>query len=102
MKPVGTALSAKCCAVRRQMYWCVWGASAPALEAAALWGGERRQLARHKLVYPGALALDRAARRLYWADAYLDALERARADGQQRRTLARPFPVRPSALTLTS
>lgn len=81
--------------VHRQMYWCVWGGSAPVVEAAALDGAGRAALLRHKLVYPAALALDPAPRRLHWADAYLDTVESVRvtAANRTRRTRARPLPA---------
>ncbi|RVE41824.1 hypothetical protein evm_013527 [Chilo suppressalis] len=71
------------------MFWSVWGGAAAALERGDLSGGGRAALAAHRLVYPSGVCVDIPARRVYWADAYLDTLECARYDGEQRRTLAR-------------
>ncbi|CAH0403274.1 unnamed protein product [Chilo suppressalis] len=71
------------------MFWSVWGGAAAALERGDLSGGGRAALAAHRLVYPSGVCVDIPARRVYWADAYLDTLECARYDGTQRRTLAR-------------
>lgn len=75
------------------MFWSVWGASPPGVERASLAGGARAHVAAHRLVYPGALALDPAARALYWVDTYLDCVERADYSGARRRTLRRGYAV---------
>lgn len=75
------------------MFWSVWGASPPGVERASLAGAARVHVAADRLVYPGALALDPAARALYWADAYLDCVERADYSGHNRRTLRRGYAV---------
>jgi hypothetical protein len=80
--------------VRRLMFWSVWGASAPGVEAASLAGGARRGVARRGVVYPRGVACDAPARRVCWADSYLDAVACARYDGSDRLTLARALPVR--------
>ncbi|CAK1543699.1 unnamed protein product [Leptosia nina] len=73
------------------MFWSVWGAVPARVEASTLWGGERRGLVAQRLVYPSALAVEPAARYLYWADAYLDSLERVRYDGSGRMTLRKGY-----------
>lgn len=75
------------------MFWSAWGAAAPGVWRAELGGGAARALAALKLVYPGALALDPAARLLYWADAYLETVERADYDGGRRLTVRRSYVV---------
>ncbi|CAB3232339.1 unnamed protein product [Arctia plantaginis] len=73
------------------MFWTVWGATPPRVERAALDGAGREALATLKLVYPSALTLDLAARVVYWADAYLDAVERVDYDGANRRTVRKGY-----------
>ncbi|CAH2098009.1 unnamed protein product [Euphydryas editha] len=73
------------------MFWSVWGAAAPGVWRATLGGDATRSLAALKLVYPGALAVDPAARLLYWVDAYLESVERTDYDGGRRLTVRRSY-----------
>ncbi|CAH0717530.1 unnamed protein product, partial [Brenthis ino] len=73
------------------MFWSAWGAEPPAVRRASLAGADARALADLKLVYPGALALDPAARALYWVDAYLECVERVDYDGRRRATVRRGY-----------
>ncbi|XP_046973357.1 prolow-density lipoprotein receptor-related protein 1 [Vanessa cardui] len=73
------------------LFWSAWGAAAPGVARAELGGGDVHVLAALKLVYPGALAVDPAARLLYWADAYLESVERCDYDGGRRLTVRRGY-----------
>lgn len=87
-----SSLSPPCC---RLVFWSAWGAAAPGVWRATLGGDAARALAALKLVYPGALALDPAARLLYWADAYLETVERTDYEGGRRLTVRRSYVVSP-------
>ncbi|XP_039746200.1 low-density lipoprotein receptor-related protein 1 [Pararge aegeria] len=73
------------------LFWSEWGAGPPAVRRASLAGREARALAAARLVYPGALCAEPAARLLYWADAYLESVERADYEGARRLTVRRGY-----------
>ncbi|XP_041974246.1 low-density lipoprotein receptor-related protein 1 [Aricia agestis] len=73
------------------MFWSAWGGAAAGVWAGRLRGGGAVSLAGARLVYPGALATDPAARVLYWADAYLECIERVNYDGTNRHTVRRAY-----------
>ena len=72
--------------VYRRMYWTDWGLVAK-IESANLDGSERALVVSTALVWPNGLAIDRALRRLYWADAKTDRIESSDLDGANRWTL---------------
>lgn len=79
----------------RRVYWTNWRASAPCIERAYASGASRAVLVARDVLMPNALALDRALRRLYWADARLDKIERAHLDGSRRQVRAAVSRVSP-------
>ena len=66
------------------MYWSDWGAR-PRIERAALDGSGRQVLVNTSLTWPNGLAIDVAARKLYWGDAKQDRIECVNLDGSGRR-----------------
>lgn len=80
---------------RRQMFWAERG-WAGGVMTAGLEGAGARWLVRRRVRRVAALALDAAARRLYFVDAYYDTLEAVRLDGSGRALVAQ-FALRPPA-----
>ncbi|XP_047035509.1 prolow-density lipoprotein receptor-related protein 1-like [Helicoverpa zea] len=70
----------------RTLYWAERGAR-PGVHALGAAGGTARWLVRRRVRRVTALALDAAASRLYFVDAYYDTLDSVRLDGSQRVTL---------------
>lgn len=72
-----------------RLYFSNWNESRPAIQRAHTSGRGLHAVISTDILMPNALALDRAARLLYWADARLDRLERAHYDGSHRALLTR-------------
>ncbi|XP_063833944.1 prolow-density lipoprotein receptor-related protein 1-like [Ostrinia nubilalis] len=84
----------------KRVYWTNWRANKPCIERALTSGGARAAIISSRVLMPNALALDRAARRLYWADARLDKIERAHLDGSHRQLVTQDRASHPFALAV--
>lgn len=73
-----------CMLLRRRLYWSNWNESRPAIQRAYTSGAQLETVVGTDILMPNGLALDHAARWLYWADARLDKIERVRYDGAHR------------------
>lgn len=85
------------CACSR-LYWTNWNESNPSIQRAYTSGRGLQTIVSTDILMPNGIALDHAARRLYWADARLDKIERMYYDGSHRqvvmrRSTAHPFDV---------
>ncbi|XP_045762403.1 prolow-density lipoprotein receptor-related protein 1-like [Maniola jurtina] len=84
----------------RRLYWSDWNAARPRIERALASGRLRQTLVARDILMPNGLALEHAARLLYWADARLDKIERMRYDGSHRRVVTRAHAEHPFALAV--
>lgn len=80
------------------MYWTNWNASRPRIERALTSGRGRQVLVSRDILMPNGLALEHAARLLYWADARLDKIESMHYDGSHRRVVTRTRAEHPFAV----
>ena len=80
----------------RLMFWTDWG-STPKIERATLAGTNRTlliDLTSSVQNWPNAIILDYLEDRIYWIDAWIDAIDSADLDGNNRRAISSP--VHPS------
>lgn len=84
--------------LRRRLYWTNWNASRPRIERALTGGRGRQVLVSRDILMPNGLALEHAARLLYWADARLDKIESMHYDGSHRRVVTRTRAEHPFAV----
>ncbi|CAH2097282.1 unnamed protein product [Euphydryas editha] len=82
----------------RRVYWTNWNASQPRIERALASGRGRQVLVSRDILMPNGLALEHAARLLYWADARLDKIERMHYDGSHRQLVTRARAEHPFAV----
>ena len=68
------------------MFWSDWGRF-PRIETSGMDGSNRKVLVSEKLFWPNGLALDRPAKRVYFADARMDYIEYCNYDGSGRQQL---------------
>lgn len=83
-----------------RVYWADWNSTRPAIQRAFSNGYQLETVIRTDILMPNGLALDRAARKLYWADARLDKIERAEYDGSRRRVLISSLAAHPFDLAV--
>lgn len=70
----------------RLLFWTDWG-QFPRIESSGMDGSNRKVIVSTKLYWPNGLALDRPAKRLYFADARLDYIDYCNYDGSGRTQL---------------
>jgi low-density lipoprotein receptor-related protein 1 (alpha-2-macroglobulin receptor) len=75
-----------------RVYWTNWDSNRPSIQRAYLSGYQIESIIVTDIRMPNSLALDHAARKLYWVDARLDKIERAELDGTNRKIIARDKP----------
>lgn len=68
----------------RRLYWTNWNESRPSIQRAYASGRALQTVVASHILMPNGLALDHAAKKLYWADARLDKIERMHYDGSHR------------------
>jgi hypothetical protein len=68
----------------RRMYWTNWNSQHPCIQRSFLNGYDQASIISTDIRMPNAIALDHAARKLYWGDARLDKIERCDYDGTNR------------------
>ncbi|XP_052902166.1 low-density lipoprotein receptor-related protein 1 [Anopheles moucheti] len=95
-KPRGIAVE-PCLAM---VYWTNWNQQAASIQRAYPSGYGLESIITSDIQMPNALTLDYQARKLYWADAFLDKVERADYDGKHRIVLAHSTPKHPFALAV--
>ena len=72
-----------------KFYFTDWdGKNSSAIYIADLTGANLKVIVTEKLVKPGALSIDYANERLYFADMSLNVIERINLDGSNRRLIA--------------
>ncbi|CAH0717532.1 unnamed protein product, partial [Brenthis ino] len=82
----------------KRIYWTNWNSSRPAVWRARASGRARQVLVSTDVLMPNGLALEHAARLLYWADARLDKIERMHYDGSHRQIVVRSHTEHPFAV----
>lgn len=68
----------------RRLYWTNWNESRPCIQRAYSSGRALQTVVNTHILMPNGLALDHAAKKIYWADARLDKIERMHYDGSHR------------------
>jgi hypothetical protein len=81
----------------RYLYWTDWGNN-PKIERSFLDGSSRYTVIGTDLGFPNGLALDYAARQLYWADSLKNRIETSDLHGENRIQLV-PEATHPFGLT---
>lgn len=68
------------------MYWTDWG-SEPKIERAGMDGSHRQTIVSYDIKWPNGLTLDLVLKKIYWADAKLNAISSCNYDGSNRRVV---------------
>ncbi|XP_060807225.1 prolow-density lipoprotein receptor-related protein 1 [Amyelois transitella] len=68
-----------------RLYWTNWNESHPSIQRAYTSGLGLQSIVTTDILMPNGLALDHAAKKIYWADARLDKIERCDYDGSHRQ-----------------
>lgn len=84
----------------RRLYWTNWNESHPSIQRAYTSGRELQTIVATDILMPNGLALDHAAKHVYWADARLDKIERMHYDGSHRAVVTRASTEHPFDLAL--
>ncbi|XP_059055810.1 prolow-density lipoprotein receptor-related protein 1-like [Achroia grisella] len=73
----------------KRLYWTNWNESHPCIQRAYTSGQGLQTIVSTDILMPNGLALDHAAKKIYWADARLDKIERMNYDGSHRHVVVR-------------
>ncbi|CAH0696500.1 unnamed protein product [Spodoptera exigua] len=84
----------------RRLYWTNWNESQPSIQRAYTSGRALQTVVATHILMPNGLALDHAAKKVYWADARLDKIERMQYDGSQRHVVTRTSTEHPFDLAV--
>ena len=82
------------------VYWTNWNRKNPAIQRAYYSGYNKTSIISSNIHMPNGLALDRAERKLYWADARLDKIEVCNMDGTNCQILVKSAAEHPFDLAV--